>query len=597
MFDTQMLDMLLLILIIAGSLGLFIWDKLPIDGVAFLVLLSLLLTRLVPPEMILDGFSNSATMTVAAMFILSAGLQRTGIVRYMAHQLYRFVGSGQNPVRLSVVMGGATGVLSAFINNTATVSVLLPVTLRLCRERKISPTKVLMLLSFTAQFGGVCTLIGTTTNLLVNAYAVEAGLKSFSLFEFGKLGIICFGVGLVYMLIVSHFFIPSRVDPEDAVDGISLKGYITEMRILAGSPLIDQTGEENILKEISEDLEILEIIRNGRAIWASQNMQMKEGDIILISGSVDRVLDAMGRLKLYDWAEDKLAAHQMAEEIALMEVLVSRNSGLVGRTLKQMDFYWKHHAAVIAIKRQGEQIKTRLSETKLQEGDMLLLQGHKDDIKPMEGEKDFVFLQDLSTMKVKKRRAWRALFWMMVFLMAVGTGVLPVISAAFLAVAGMVMGRCLNIKEAYAAIDLRVVMLLAGLIPLGLALQITGTADIIASMLINKVGDLGSTAVLAAVYATTMILTAIMSNTATAALLAPLSIGLAHSMGVNPEPFLVAVAFAASTCFTTPVGYQTNMMVYAPGGYKYSDFVKVGLPLNIIFMLISLVVIPYFWPF
>ncbi|MDD9911716.1 MAG: SLC13 family permease [Alphaproteobacteria bacterium] len=594
--EIQLLNVLILTLIVAGSLILFVMDKYPIDGIAFVVLLALLLTGLVLPKDILTGFSNPATMTVAAMFVLSAGLQRTGIVRLLAHQLYRLAGKSRQPFRLSAVMGFSTGFLSAFVNNTATVSVLLPVTLRLCRERGISPTRVLLTLSFAAQFGGVCTLIGTTTNLLVNAYAIEAGYPSFSLFEFGKLGLICFGVGMVYMLIVSQFILPNRQKADDAIAAYNLKDYVTEMKVLPNSPLIGQTGGENALHDISDDLQVLQIIRDGQRVWSPQSTQIREDDLLMIHGSVDRVLDAVGRLKLDDWAEKTLSeAHLSSEDIAMVEVLIPRGSRLIGRTLNQLDFYWRYHAAVLAIRHAG--IEQRLADIPFQEGDMLLLQGHKDDIKVLQEQQDFMFLQDLSTMRVKKKRAWFAVLWMAFFLGSVGIGALPVLTAAFVSAAGMVMCRCLSLQEAYKSINLPIIMLLAGLIPMGHAMQSTGTADLIANTILTSLGDWGALALLAGIYAITMVLTAIMSNTATAALLAPLAIGLASTLGVSPTPFLVAVAFAASTCFTTPVGYQTNMMVYTPGGYKYMDFIKIGLPLNIIFMALSVLLIPYFWPF
>lgn len=596
--DPSLIPTVTLAVIILGSLFLFVVDRMPIDAVAFLVLLALLLTGLVGPGEVLDGFSNPATMTVAAMFVLSAGLQRTGVVRFMANQLYRLVGRGKRTFRLAGVMSVATGALSAFINNTATVSVLMPVTLRLCRERNISPTKVLMSLSFAAQFGGVCTLIGTTTNLLVNSYAVEAGHPGFSLFEFGQLGLICFGVGLVYMLIVSHFFLPERSTAEDAVTSYGLKDYVIELKVLAGSPLIGQTGGENALHDLSDDIAVLDIIRDDTNIWAPQATQIREGDVLLIRGSVDRVMDASSRLKLEDWAEGKLSdAHLQSDDVSLVEVLVPRGSRLIGRSLTQLDFYWRYHAAVLAVRRHAEVLHQRIAHIQFREGDMLLLQGHKDDLEHLDDEKDFMLLQDLSSMRLNKRRAWFALLWMGFFLGTVGYGVLPVLTAALVTAAGMVITRCLSLQEAYGSINLPVIILLAGLIPLGIAMQNTGAASVMAHAMLEYLGAWGPVAALLALYVVTMVLTAIMSNTATAALLAPLALGMAHDLGVSATPFLVAVAFAASTCFTTPVGYQTNMMVYGPGGYKYMDFLKVGLPLNLIFLALSMLFIPKFWPF
>lgn len=591
-------QVILLLSIVVGSLALFISDKFPIEGVAFLVLVALLTTGLVGEDRILDGFSNPATMTVAAMFVMSAGLQRTGVVRWIAHRLGMLVGQHGGSLRIGSVLGVTTGALSAFINNTATVSVLLPVALRLCRERKVSPTKVLMTLSFAAQFGGVCTLIGTTTNLLVNTFALSAGLPSFGMFEFAQVGLICFGVGMAYMLLVGQFILPDRVQTDDQTTAFGLRDYVTEMKVLTGSSLIDQNGADNDLSKLGEDVHILEIIRDGKLMWAPKATNIKEGDILLIRGSVDVVMDAVGRLKLEDWAEGKLSdQHLESDDVGLVEVLLPRGSKLLGKTLTQLDFYWRYHAAVLGVRRHDAVLKKRIADIPFEEGDMLLLQGHKDDLKKLQEERDFMFLNDLSTMRLKKKRAVVALMLMALFVVAASSGMFSILTAALMCAAAMVMTRCLSTREAYQSFNIPVILLLACLIPLGIAMQSTGAATWLADTLLSVIGKLGPTASLAGVYVMTMVLTAVMSNTATAALLAPIALGLATALDVNPQPFLVAVAFAASSCFTTPVGYQTNMMVYTPGGYKYKDFLKVGLPLNLIFMLLTVFLIPKFWAF
>ncbi len=598
----SMSDAVNLILIITVALILFVSEKLPIEGVAMLVLIALLITGLVPESEILSGFANPATITVAAMFILSAGLARTGVVRWLAYRIGSLVGRNPNPKtathRLAGVTGIATGILSAFINNTATVSVLLPVTLRLCREQNISPTKVLMTLSFAAQFGGVCTLIGTTTNLLVNAFAIGAGLEGFSMFEFATLGSILFVAGMAYMLTIGQWLLPERINAEDVTTTFSLKDYLTEMRVLEGSLLIGQMGGENALTEIADDIRILEIIRDGQPIWAPKNTAIKADDILVIRGSADRVLDAAHRLGLQDWAEGKLTdAHLKSDDVGLLEVLIPKGAKLIGKNLSQLDFYWRYHAAVLGVRRQNATLQSRISQIQFQEGDMLLLQGHSDDLTAISKDRDFIVLNDLSSLRLKKQKALTSLIIMGAFLFLAASGILSVLAAALSCAALMLLTKCLTLEEAYESLSLPVILLLAGLIPLGLAMQHTGAADWLAHATIALIGNLGPTVTLGVIYGLTMILTAIMSNTATAALLAPLSLGIAHTLGVSPIPFLVAVTFAASTCFTTPVGYQTNMMVYAPGGYKYLDFIKVGLPLNLMLMGLSIYLIPFFWPF
>lgn len=588
-------DVVLMLIILFGSVLLFVTEKLPMEGVAFLVLVSLLLGGLVPEDQILSGFSNSAVITVTAMLIISAGLQRTGIIRFLANRLHEIVGRGQ--MGLSVVLSTTCGALSAFISNTATVAVLLPVSLSLSKERGISPSKILMPMSFAAQFGGVCTLIGTTTNLLLNSFVKDAGLPPLGMFEFAQLGIVYFAVGTVYMLVASRLLLPDREPVSDVAVEYDLHDYLTEMRVLEGSPLIGQTGEENDLMEMGADLRILEIIRDGKPIWAPKTTTIRENDILMIRGEVDRVLEVTERFHLEDWAEGNLSgAHLYSDDVGLVEVILPHGSKLVGRTLNQMDFYWRYHAAVLGIRRQGEVVQSRIAQTPFREGDTLLLQGHLSDLQKLAKERDFTLLQDLSTLKLKKRRAAFAVGVLVGILGVTSLGLTSILTASLIGVTVMVGARCLKMREAYEAIDMKIFLLLACLIPMGAAMQSTGTARLIAEFFMGF-GSSSPLFALGMVYLLTMVLTAFMSNAATAVLLAPLALTIAGDMGLDPRPFLMAIAFAASTCFSTPVGYQTNTMVYGPGGYKYADFLKVGIPLNLLFFALSVWLIPVFWPF
>ena len=593
--DFLLLPQVLTLVIVLGSIVLFISDRFPIDAVAFIVLLALLISGLVPEERILDGFSSQATIAVGAMFVLSAALERTGMVRFMINNMRGLMGHGR--LRLTGVTMGICGFFSAFINNTATVAVLLPVIKRMSRDRGIHPGKLLMAMSFAAQFGGVCTLIGTTTNLLVNGIMLSRGLEGFTMFEFAKLGIVCFVVGTLYMLVASHFLARGAMPEDDAVQDYRLQDYLTEMRVLKGSALIGQTGQENKLHDLG-DLRILEIIRGGNRIWAPQRTDIREGDNLLIRGPADRVLEAADHLGLQDWAQGNLStAHLHAEGIGLVEVIIPAGSNLIGRTLNQMDFYWRYHAAVLGVRRRGQVLRERIAHIVFQESDTLLLQGHKSDLDRLAGETDFTMMQDLSDLKIKKQKALTSVFILLGVVGLTASGVTSLLTAALVGAGAMVATGCLRLHEAYKAIDFKVIMLLAGMIPLGIAMEQSGTTLWLVNGLESVAGRADPFWILCFLYLVTMVLTAIISNNATAVLLAPLGLGLADTFQVDPRPFLMAITFAASTCFTTPVGYQTNAMVYGPGGYRYRDFMLIGLPLNILFFAISVTLIPLIWPF
>lgn len=581
------------------SVFLFLVDRIRVDFVALLILISLLLLDILPNDVVMSGFSNPAVITVACMFVLSAGLQRTGIVNYIGNKLNRLVGKTTH--RMSAVLMATCSFFSAFISNTATVAVLMPVAIRLAKEKGVSPSRLLMPLSFAAQFGGVCTLVGTTTNLLVNNIAQEYGLAGFSMFEFAKLGVVCFFAGLLYMLTVGRYLLKDKPATEDVTQEYQLKDYLTEMRVMEGSRLVGQKGGENELTGTSKDdtgIRILDIFRKDKVIWAPQNTAIQEGDVLLIRGDVERVIELSERLKLEDWAKDNLnEVHLKAEDVTLIEVMLPSGSNLIRKSLNQLDFYWRYHAAVLGVRRRGEVIQERISKIDFKEGDTLLLQGHQADLEALAQEDDFVLLQDLSPLKLKTRRAFVSLSIMLFVVVSAALGVLPLLTATLIGAVLMVVGRCISVSEAYGALDFKVLVLLAGLIPLGYAMTQTGAAANTVHWLVTSLGSYGPFAALSVIYIITVVLTSVMSNAATAVLLSPIAIGLAESFNVQAEPFLMAVAFAASTCFSTPVGYQTNVMIMGPGGYSYKDYVKVGVPLNVIFFVISVTLIPLIWHF
>jgi di/tricarboxylate transporter len=587
------MEIALVLAILVGAVVLFVSEKYSIDLVAFMVAGSLLLFGLVTPEEGISGFSNQATVTVAAMFVLSSGLQKTGAVAAVGRLLVRL---GKNHFLVLVLIMGTVGVISAFINNTAAVAVLLPLVLTVAAKRKIAASKLLIPLSYASQFGGVCTLIGTSTNLLVSAISQQAGFGAFSMFEFSRLGLIMFAAGFFYFLLFGRWLLPER-ETQELTAAYELGEYITELRVMADSPLIGKTVMESNLGT-THDVTILKLLDEDRKIWAPYRQRLREGSVLLVRGSLKELMALKEAAKLELQAEFELRDETLQdEEMVLVQALVSPQSQLIGRTLKNIFFRHRYNSLVLAIHRRGALLRNKLNAVRLELGDALLVMVPKKDVDELRGADDFIILGEVEEPSLHRRKVPVALATVAGVVGLAATGVMPILVSAILGCVVMVLSRCISLEEAYQAVDWKVIFLLAGILPLGIAMENTGAATWLASNAIGLAGGLGPVAVLAAVYLLTAILTEGMSNNAAAVMLAPIAIATATQLGIDPKPMLMAVTFAASTSFATPIGYQTNAMVYNVGGYKYTDYLKVGVPLNLIFWVLATIFIPVFWPF
>lgn len=588
-----MLDIILVLAILVGAVILFISEKFPVDLVAFMVLGSLLVLGLITPEEGVSGFSNPATVTVAAMFVLSAGLQKTGAVATIGSLLIRF---GRNHFTALMVIMGAVGLMSAFINNTAAVAVFLPLVLALANKRKIAASKFLIPLSYASQFGGVCTLIGTSTNLLVSAISDQAGYGAFSMFEFSRLGLIMFGAGFAYFLLIGRWLLPERKSQE-LTAAYELGEYIAEMRVMKDSPLIGKTVMESNLGT-EHDVTILRLLDEERRVWAPYRQRLREGSVLLVRGRLQELMEVKkdDHLELNAEFELRDAALQ-DKEMQLVQVLVPPHSILIGRTLKDTYFRHRYNALVLAIQRRGAPLREKLNAVRLEVGDALLIMAAKKDVDQLRADDDFIVLEEVPEPSLRSRKVPFAVGIVALVVGMAALNFLPILVSALLGCIAMVLTGCLSLEEAQKSVDWNVIFLLGGILPLGIAMEKTGAAQWLAGQAIQLTGSLGPIAVLAVIYLLTAILTESMSNNASAVLLAPIAIATAISLDIHPKPLLMAVTFAASTSFATPVGYQTNAMVYGLGGYKYTDYVKVGVPLNLIFWVLAVIFIPVFWPF
>ena len=550
---------------------------------------------LIDTNQALYGFANQATATIAAMFVLSAGLVRTGLVDWLARKIDKLAGNSESSLIFTLCITIAA--LSAFIVNTATVAIFIPIAITLARTRKISPSRVLIPLSFASQFGGVCTLIGTSTNILVNSIAVDSGMGAFGIFEFAPLGLAMAAAGIIYLMFTTKLLLPKRKEEIQQVDRYRLADYLAEVRVTENSPLIGKNWEEN---EISSepDVDLANLIRNDKATSHPSRTKIRENDILLLHGSGDRLIEIEHKYGLESKAnvvmsDKKISSH----ELQLVEALIQPRSNLIKSTLKTANFYRRYRATVFAVQRRSKTLRDRLKDIKLEAGDTLLLQTSKANFPRIIRSSDLIVTNELTELYLRRDRAIIALSILGVVVLLAAFGIVPIFVAALIGAVGMILTRCLTVEEAYGAIDWRVIFLLGGIIPLGLALEQSGTARWLSNQILLPFIDFNPVVILALIYLATAVLTEIMSNNAAAVILAPIAISIASAMHVNPRPFLVAITFAASTSFATPIGYQTNTMIYAPGNYRFTDFTRIGGPLNLIFLGVAVLLIPLLWAF
>lgn len=590
------LDIVLVLLVLLATVALFVWSRLSVDLVAMIVMASLLLLGLVTPEQGITGFSNTATITVGAMFVLSAGLYRSGAVNFVGTMLVR-LGRSSIWIALALIMVGV-GAISAFMNNTAAVAIFLPIVVAAAKTLDVSPGRLLMPLSFASMFGGVCTLIGTSTNILVSAIAEEHGLPAFGMFEMSRLGLIFFGAGALYMLLIGVRLIPDRRPTELLGERYGMGDYLVEVVVgpeaksvghpIASSPLVREL-----------DLDVLDLIRGGDRIpFPPPAMVIQAGDILRLRASVARVAELQERQGITIRPRQRWTIRRLeGGPTRRMEVILAPGSRLEGRTLREVRFAAAYGAMVLAIRQRGRLMHEDLENTRLQAGDALLVEAPQDAVESIRQIADFVLVSDVVVPVFRRRKIVPAVLIIAGVVGAAATGILPIMIGAITGCVLMVLTRCLTLDEAYGAIDWKVIFLLAGILTLGHAMENTGTATWLAGHLVSAVGPLGPVALVAAFYLVTTLLTEMMSNNATAVLLAPVAIATADSLGVDARPLLMAVAFAASASFMTPMGYQTNTMIYSAGQFQFRDFLRVGTPLNLLFWVLASIFIPILWPF
>ncbi len=594
-------DIAIVLGIITLMFVLFVKEIFPLDVTALVVLIIFLVIGNLTLEEAISGFSNQAVITIAVLFILSHALQKSGILEYGVVRLNKLT-ERSKLLGLTVFLI-TVAFASAFVNNTAIVAIFIPLTIRLAQKYNLSPSKLLIPLSYIAIMGGTLTLVGTSTNLLVNSIYVNTTMaEPLGMFEFSRYGIFILLIGLLYIIFAVPFILPSRTVTSSLTQSYHMGGYLTELKVAEESPMVGRTFMERSINK-NYDITVLDIIREGMVISKNiRNTIIHPGDVLFVRGSLENFLRMKEVEKVTMLTDEKLTqAELIHDDNTLVECLLTQQSELVGKSLMEINFRRRFGSFILAIRREGAILRRKIAHVMLRAFDTLLVYGPRDKIKELSESGNFIVLGEIEATLQKNRFWWVSLVVIISAVFLAALGLVPILKGALVGMIILLVLRVISTNEAYQTINWQVIVLIAALIPIGIVIQKSGTAEWLATAM-NNIVELFDPALrpfvmVSLIYLMTMMLTEMASNAATAIIMTPIAISAAMQIGLDPKPFIFSVCFAASASFITPIGYQTNLMVYGPGGYKFSDYVKVGLPLAIFLWIMATFLIPVLWPF
>ena len=591
------MDIWITTLILLATLYLLVTEKISVALTAIGIIVLLVVSNILLPKEAVAGFSNPAVITVGAMFVVSKGMMRTGGVEFISRRVITLA-RGSFTVALAIILL-LVAVASAFINNTPVVILFIPVVMTMCCEYGLSPSKFLIPISYASILAGTCTLIGTSTNIIISDLSAAYGYDPLSMFELSIIGVPIALAGILFLLLAAPKTLPALVNPVCQLQNAEHRKYLAELLIPINSSLIGRLPA-NIFNRKYPSLNVLELISRSHIYHPERDKKtISAGDILLVKGSLNDLIDILHREEVeLPTTEKGLTLGAQKDAPIVVELIIPPHSPLCNQRLHNTDLAGDSEVHIIAVKRSNLHISEhQIQDVLLKTGDVLLIWCNDSKLATIRNNTDYLVIEDVYEELIHKRKA----AWSIInFIGMVGTatlGLADIMTCALTAAFLMIVTGCLQMRDAYKALQGEVFLLIAGTIALGAAMHKTGTNQLYAEAFLGLFANFSPVVVLGAIILLTSIGTQILSNNATAVLLLPIAISTAIGIGVDPKPFIIGVCFGASACFATPVGYQTNLLVYGPGGYSFKDYLKLGIPLNIFVVMAGTCTIPFFWPF